>query len=311
MRSKLKPLKDFYPTKRKSCYDSVNSFKYPFTAMSDLMMLRFSPIVAWVTDKLQVMRMYEMAYVVVRTVDDVADEGDSIVGERHLLEILDFLETDREPHTDNEHLLQHICDIAQTLGRDTQIIRQAFINIFTCVYQDAQRRTSAQNGELIWRTDKEIEEYVCQMEFEGIFALIFEIFGEAHEKLESFWPLVKAGRLHFYLLRDVVEDVAEGLINIPKEYVCNGTEIINLAKDLEEIQDISMSQRLKKIKKFIAQSPGLEIWTKNMINAGQTELTKHRTQQSPTLKLRTRILLWGSQRRTKIFFEKANNILLK
>ena len=310
MRKKLKPLHEFYPSKREVCYESVSSFKYPFTTMSDLMMLRFSPFVAWCTDALQIMRLYEMAYVVVRTVDDVADEGDSLEGEKYLSEILDFLQTDRDPKTDNEHLLQHICDVGQTLGRNVDTLQEAFINIFSCVYGDAQRRTSARKGDVVIRSEQEIESYVRQMELEGIFALLFEIFGEEHTKLESFWSLVKAGRLHFYLLRDVVEDVAEGLINIPQEYVKDEKEMIRIAQELERVKDISMSERLKKIKEFTDQVPELQEWVRDMVVTGKKELQKHKKQKL-TLRFRTRMLVWGSSRRTSIFFEKASNVLLK
>jgi len=305
-----KSLHDIYPRKRTVCYRSVSSFKYPFTTLSNVMMLRLSPILGFCINRLQILRMYEMAYVAVRTIDDVADEGDSKEGESHLSQILDYLYTDRDPQVDDEILLQHIFDIAQTVGRDVEVLRQAFINIFECVYADAQRRTKALEGEHVIRSEKEIEDYVYQMELQGIFALIFEIFGEDKMRLDSFWSLVKAGRLHFYLIRDVVEDVAEGLINIPREYINDIQVMVKTAQDLENNKDISMSQRLRKIKKFSERTPGLNNWITHMIITGREELRLHNKQSQSGLRRSTKMLLWGSRRRTSIFFEKANNVLL-
>lgn len=215
----LPPLQNFYTDKRKTCYRSVRSFKYPFTRISYVLAPIVWTITGWVTDFITTIRLYEMSYVAVRTIDDIADEGNPEQGLDHLQSVVDFLVTSRDADNESEALLQYILDASALLGRNTETIRSSFECIFATVRDDAQRRFEFQKRNPIIRNQQEIETYIHDMEYRGIFRLIFTLFNENEKNWEHFWPLVRAGRLHFYLLRDVVEDVANGLINIPAEHL--------------------------------------------------------------------------------------------
>ena len=173
----LPPLREIYSTKRRACYQSVQSFKYPFTSFSQNFTSFLFLITDWFRDLVTIVKLYEMSYVAVRTIDDIADEHDPYRGLDHLNEVLDFLSTTRDAVSKNEILLQHIFDSSSLVGRDITSLQEAFINIFTEVRNDAARRISFVEQNLEIRDEKRISEYVHTMELDGIFKLIFTLFG--------------------------------------------------------------------------------------------------------------------------------------
>ncbi|MFT5037105.1 MAG: hypothetical protein ACI9VM_000680 [Candidatus Azotimanducaceae bacterium] len=311
MKQILEPLENFYKQKRTLCFSSVGSFKYPYTKLVRQSLPAMTKIISKVTDVVQVIRLYEMSYVVVWTVDNVADEGEINAGRDHLTSMIQFLNSDRHPQNHSETILQYIFDAAALSGRDVEAIRIAFENIFQCVALDTMRRHKCFDGTPELWSQEDVERYVYQMEFDGIFKLIFELFGENTHDFKRFWPIVHAGRLHFYLLRDVVEDISQGLINVPKEFLPNDIHtLIQACKELEKKKDKNMHERIKKIKNLTNQFPEIEQWVTIQIREGQRLLTESRQVSQRGLQLRTKILLHGSRRRTQKFFKQASKGLL-
>jgi|GEM_PF-2342943 len=311
MKQSPEPLKQFYRNKRTQCYESVGSFKYPFTGFITSVLPWYSNVSAKLIDMVQVIRLYEMSYVAVRTIDDIADEGDIDTGVAHLKQVVNFLTTDRNAITENELLLQYIFDTASIIGRDVAVLQQAFLNVFNCVAGDVARRAQHAHGTPEIRSQSDIEQYVKTMEHDGIFRLIFELFGEYAVQHEQIWPLVRAGRWHFYLLRDVVEDVAEGLINIPPEFLPDDIPVmVTFCKTLERVPDTNMKQRLHKIRALMVEYPKIGVWVTEQISAGEASLIEYRKQPAQPVSWRARLLLRGSHRRTARFFRQARKELV-
>jgi hypothetical protein len=301
-----------YFDRRDACFAAVRSFKYPYTRITSFVAPFCSRLIARITDAVQTLRLYEMSYVIVRTVDDIADEGDIDKGSNHLRKIIEFIENDTEPEHENEILLQYIFDTARIVRRDTAVLEKAFLNIFRCVESDVQRRRLALSGTPCIRSEKEVRDYIEVMEYQGIFRLIFELFGESEEEHKKIWPLVEAGRLHFYLLRDAVEDIAAGLINIPDTFLPDDLDrMILFCVRLEEYKDRNMNERLYKIKKLVEEFPSIYPWVSDQIEKGVNKLEEYKKGRKTCASWRTKILLWGSFRRTKKFFRLARKILIK
>lgn len=185
----------------------------------------------------------ESYYTLMRYVDDIVD-GDAPLPEQYktseqfVLEKIDFSQNPTSPQDSADYLMLHCFELADKFGQDFSSETQ---DILESMLFDSRRYGT---GNIF--PDKELHHHFHMLDVRGTIGATLKVFGEDPEKYPILEPLGLACRIH-YNIRDYEEDIAAGLVNIPKED-CEYFGIKDLNMNSPEIQSWFRYQAIQGMK---------------------------------------------------------------
>jgi len=167
------------------------------------------------------LRLAESLYTAIRLVDNRIDDEQLTRDEaQHLLSLTVSPKENQDPL---EILLRNNQRYIRQLGETTFTTFQESTNdlIDAWEFDYTRRKHFADTGKPMLFTQEQLDTYVLKMESTSIMRGLLAVLGEDDAKLHLLDSLVLAARRNFYFVRDLAEDIGEGIVNIPLEYLGN------------------------------------------------------------------------------------------
>lgn len=249
----------------------------------------------------------DIQYLIMREIDDVVDEdtslpsyADSITS--YLKQKITFAENYHSPEDSVEILmLQSRNEINESLGSQyAESIKLANRNILVNLDFDHNRILDYPDGGHLVQDPSSLNNYILQMELEGVMRALLTVFGDDLSLLDTLQPLVEATRRHFYLLRDLSQDVTEGRLNLdsdemgnidPEELVIPSRVFLDSAPLVPDKK--SKKRWMEAYSTFYQSLPQIvQSWMEKQVHCGEELLADYSSQGvASNFRLTTRMLL--------------------
>ncbi|MAF35450.1 hypothetical protein CMO91_06435 [Candidatus Woesearchaeota archaeon] len=222
----------------------------------------------------------EPYYWMMREIDDVVD-GDAPVPStytsavEYLKQKIKFVQ-DGTPRDLIEEIMVKCWERLDTLGGRSWALRDATKDILSCMKFDQERTDRFHaTGRASMLGKGTISKYFREMEFSGVMRCMLELIEGTSSKISEVEDLVYASGRHRIFLRDLSEDSARGLVNIPKK---EWLEHSSRSEFVEFCERCKTQGRLSKenAKEFFATAPeAVRQWARKQVEQGSELLQKY------------------------------------